>query len=463
MQYDIIVIGSGPGGYVAALHAAHAGKKVAIVESTHLGGICLNWGCIPTKALLQTAHVCEAINQAAEFGVTVGQKGVDLPRVIARSREVAANMSKGVRFLLDKAKVDIINGRGEIAAPGEVLVHPTDDGGTETYTASDIIIATGAHSRNIPTLPQDGKRIIGYKEALSLQEQPKSMAIVGSGAIGCEMAEFYNSIGTQVTIVEALPSLMPVVDEDVSKVVSRAFRKKKIKILTNSLVKRVEVSDQGCSLEVEGKKGIETLEAEVVLSAVGIAPNTEGLGLEKLGVKTDRGYILADHTGATNVPHIYAIGDVTTRPALAHVASTEAQMCVDHILGRPVDAHRLENVPSCTYTTPEVASVGKTEKFLAEYGHAYFKGTFQLMASGKATAMGQRDGFVKLLFRQEDRALVGAHIVGANATEMISELCLAVDKGLKPEEIYGVMHPHPTLSECVMEAAAAADGVCHHQ
>ncbi|PID90739.1 MAG: dihydrolipoyl dehydrogenase [Bacteroidetes bacterium] len=461
MVYDVVIIGSGPGGYVAALHAAHNGLRVAVVEREHLGGVCLNWGCIPTKALLQSAHACDAIRNAADFGIRLGPIEVDMERVVGRSREVAGNMSKGVKFLLDRAKVEIIEGAGSLLSATEVKVLSAD-GVEQVLKAKDIIIATGARARAVPSLPVDGERIIAYREALSLGYRPDSMAIVGSGAIGCEMAEFYAALGTKVTLIEAQAQLMPLVDDDVASVVGRVFRRKKVKTMTSAMVQRVDVSDEGCVLHVETKKGVEEIEAQVVLSAVGIQPNTENLGLEALGVEMDRGRIVTSLGGATNVPHVYAIGDVCTTPALAHVASVEGAMAVDAILGRELDASRMANIPSCTYTTPEVASVGLTERQLKEQGVEYFVGKFPFTASGKATAMGHRDGFVKLLFRSDSRQLAGAHIIGANATELIGELCLALHYGSTPEGIYETMHAHPTLSECVMEAAAQADGVAHH-
>ncbi|PIE83819.1 MAG: dihydrolipoyl dehydrogenase [Bacteroidia bacterium] len=461
MIYDIVIIGSGPGGYVAALHAAHNGLRVAVVEREHLGGVCLNWGCIPTKALLQSAHACDAIRGAADFGIRLGPIEVDMERVVARSREVAGNMSKGVKFLLDRAKVEVVEGVASLLSPTEVRVLAAD-GSERILKARDTIVATGARARELPSLPLDGERIIAYREALSLGYRPDSMAIVGSGAIGCEMAEFYAALGTSITLIEAQDQLMPLVDGDVASVVGRVFRRKKVKTMTSAAVLGVEVSPEGCRLRIETKKGVEELEVQVVLSAVGIQPNTEDLGLEALGVEMDRGRIVTSLGGATNVEHLYAIGDVCTTPALAHVASVEGAMAVDAILGRELDARRMANIPSCTYTTPEVASVGLTERQLQERGVEYFVGKFPFTASGKATAMGQRDGFVKLLFRSDSRALVGAHIIGANATELIGELCLALRHGSTPRAIYGTMHAHPTLGECVMEAAAQADGVAHH-
>lgn len=461
MKYDVLVLGSGPGGYVAAVRAAQLGMKTAIVERENLGGVCLNWGCIPTKALLQSAHVCQAVTSAQLYGVDVFNVEANMPRIVARSREVAATMSKGVQFLLNKAKVDIIEGTGKLISPNNVEVTPAE-GAPTRIQADKIIIATGARSRQLPTLPIDGEKIIGYREALVQQTVPASLAIIGSGAIGCEFAEFYHSLGCQVTLIEALPNLLPLEDDDVSKAIGRAFRKAKIKTMTKAKVLQVETDRDVCLLHVETAKGIERIEAQKVLSAVGITPNTEGIGLEELGISTERGRIPVNEHYETAVAGVFAIGDVIATPALAHVASAEAVHCVEYIAGlnpHPVDYNV---IPACTYTTPEVASVGLREREAKERGVEYIVGSFPFTASGKATAMGQRDGFVKLLFAADTHATLGAHIVGASATEMIAELALAIRKGITAEELHATIHPHPTLSEAVMEAAAAALGVCVH-
>lgn len=461
MAYDLIVIGSGPGGYVAAVRAAQLGMRVAIVERENIGGVCLNWGCIPTKALLQSAHVCQTVRDAHLFGVDVPPATVDLERVVARSREVAATMSKGVQYLLDKAKVEIIEGHGSLLSAKEVKVQPAE-GDAKTLTAKHIIIATGARSRQLPSLPIDGQKIIGYREALVQTVLPKSMAIIGSGAIGCELAEFYHSLGTQVTLIEALPALLPLEDDDVSRAVGRAFRKAKIKTMTSAKVLQVDTDRANCLVHVETSKGVERLEVEKVLSAVGVMPNVEDLGLEALGVTMERGRIAVDEHFATNIPGVYAIGDVIPTPALAHVASAEAIHCVEHIAGLKPHAVNYDVVPACTYTTPEVASVGLRERTAKEQGVEYVVGNFPFTASGKATAMGTRDGFVKLIFEGGSHKILGAHIVGASATEMIAELALAIEKGITAEEIHATIHPHPTLSEAVMEAASQALGRCVH-
>lgn len=460
-KFGTVVIGSGPGGYVAAIRAAQLGQKVAIVERESLGGVCLNWGCIPTKALLQSTHVLEAAREANLYGIDVKVVGPDLARVVARSREVAATMSRGVQFLLNKANVAVIPGTGMLEGAGVVRV-TAEDQPPRQLKAEHIIIATGARPRALPNLPIDGEKVISYRQALALTRLPESMAIIGSGAIGAELAQFYHTLGTQVTLIEALPNLLPLEDDDVSRAIGRAFRKVKMKTLTNAKVLGVDTRGALCQLEVETAKGVEPLEAEVVLSAVGVAANIENLGLEQLGVATERGKILVDEHYRTNVPSIYAIGDVIPTPALAHVASAEATHCAEVIAGGNPPLVNYAVVPACTYTTPEVASVGARERDLQKENQPYLVGNFPFTASGKATALGAREGFVKLLLSAADHRILGAHIVGTSATEMIAELALAMQTGVTAEQLHHTIHPHPTLSEAVMEATAAALGCCAH-
>lgn len=461
MKYDLVVLGAGPGGYVAAIRGAQLGMRVAIVERESLGGICLNWGCIPTKALLQSAHAFTAAQRAGEFGVIVGEPMVNVERVVERSRAVAATMSKGVQFLLNKNRVEVLYGRGRLKGAGAVEV--TDgEGRVQTVGAKHVIVATGARVREFPWLPIDGKRVIGYREALVLCELPERLAVVGSGAIGSELAEYFHSLGVEVTIIEALDRLQPLEDDDVSKAIGREFRKAKIKTMVGAAVQGVEVGDTGCTLRVKTKKGDEVVVADMVLAAVGITPNVEDIGLEDLGVEMERGRIKVDAYFRTNVPGLYAVGDVVPTVALAHVASAEAVCCVEAIAGlapAPVD---YAVIPSCTYTSPEVASVGLRERQAAEQGIEVIAGSYPFTASGKATAMGAREGFVKLIFRKDDHRLLGAHIVGAMATELINEMALALKQGVTAEQLHGTIHPHPTLGEGVMEAAAAALGCCVH-
>lgn len=461
MKYDVVVIGSGPGGYVAAIRAAQLGMRVAVVERENLGGVCLNWGCIPTKALLQSAHAFTAAQRAGEFGVIVGDPMVNTERVVERSREVAATMSRGVQFLLNKNKVEVIMGCGRLKGTGAVEV-TDEEGKVQTVEAKHIIIATGARVREFPWLPIDGKKVIGYREALVLREFPKRLAVVGSGAIGSELAEYFHCFGVEVTIIEALDRLQPLEDDEVSKAIGREFRKAKIKTMVNAAVQGVDVSGEGCVLRVKTKKGEENVEADMVLAAVGITPNVENLGLEEQGVEMERGRIKVDEYFRTNVGGVYAIGDVIPTMALAHVASAEAVCCVEAIAElkpAPVD---YTAVPTCTYTSPEVASVGLRERQAAEQGIEVITGSYPFTASGKATAMGAREGFVKLIFRKDDHRLLGAHIVGAMATELINELALALKQGMTAEQLHSTIHPHPTLGEGVMEAAAAALGSCVH-
>ncbi len=462
---DAIVVGSGPGGYVAALRLSQLGRRVLLVERENLGGVCLNWGCIPTKALLQSAHVCDAVREAAHFGVEAEHVTLHFDRVVARSREVAAQMSKGVQFLLNRANVEVLAGQGRLVkgeggrADVEVLL---EDGSRELCRAESIILATGARAREFPFLPIDGERVLGYREALTLAHLPASLVVVGSGAIGSELAQFYRSMGAEVTVVEALPALLPLEDEEVSKAVARAFRKAKIKALVEAQVERVELGAEGCRVHVKTKKGVEILEAERVLSAVGITPNVEGLGLEALGVEMERGRIRVDAHYRTNVPGLYAIGDVIPTVALAHVASAEAVHAAEFIAGKDPHPVDYNSIPACTFITPEVASVGRREQALRAEGVPYIVGTFPFTASGRATAQGARDGFVKLLFHAEDHRLLGAHIVGTAASEMIGELAVALRMGARAEDIHETMHAHPTLCEGVMEAAAVALGCAVH-
>lgn len=461
-MYDIIVLGSGPGGYVAAIRASQLGLKTAVVEKEALGGICLNWGCIPTKALLKSANVKEYMDHASDYGLSVDNVKVDFDAVVKRSRGVAEGMSKGVQFLMRKNKIDVISGFGKLLAPGKLEV--TDaEGKKSTLSAKNIIIATGARSRNIPAIPQDGKKIIGYREAMTLPTQPKSMVVVGSGAIGCEFAYFYNSLGTKVTIIEFLPNILPLEDEEVSKQLEKSFKKSGIEILTGTSVEQATATKNGCEVKVKNAKGeTQVIECDIVLSAIGVQTNIENIGLETLGVKVDKGRIITNEFYQTNIPGVYAIGDVTTGPALAHVASHEGIVCVEKIAGKnptPVD---YGNVPSCTYCYPEVASVGMTEKAAKEAGYEIKVGKFPFSASGKASAAGAKDGFVKVIFDAKYGEWLGCHMIGAGVTEMIAEAVVARKLETTGHEIISAMHPHPTMSEAIMEAAAAAYGEVIH-
>ena len=460
-KYDIIVLGSGPGGYVTAIRASQLGFKTAVIEKENLGGVCLNWGCIPTKALLKSAQVFDYLNHAADYGLTVEKADKDFSAVIQRSRNVADGMSKGVQFLMKKNKIDVIEGFGKLKTGKKVAVTDKNNKTTD-YEAKHIIVATGARSRELPNLPQDGKKVIGYREAMSLKEQPKSMIVVGSGAIGVEFAHFYKTMGTDVTIVEYLPNVVPVEDEDISKQFERSFKKAGIKVMTNASVESVDTSGKTIKAKVKTKKGEETLEADIVLSAVGIKTNIEKIGLEELGIKTDKDKIVVNEWYQTNVDGIYAIGDVVAGPALAHVASAEGITCVEKIAGMHVEPIDYGNIPGCTYATPEIASVGMTEKQAKEAGYELKVGKFPFSASGKAKAAGTPDGFVKVIFDAKYGEFLGAHMIGANVTEMIAEIVVARKLETTGHEIIKSVHPHPTMSEAIMEAAAAAyDEVIH--
>ena len=456
MKYDIIVIGSGPGGYVAAIRASQLGKKVAIVEKAELGGVCLNWGCIPTKALLKSAQVFTYCKNAAHYGVAIeGEVKPDFEKIVARSRTVADTMSKGVAFLMKKNNIDILTGFGRLAGEGRVDVEGT------LYEADAIILATGARPRQMPFMPIDGQHIISSKEALTLPHLPQSMIVVGSGAIGSEFACLYASLGVKVTVVEYMPQMMPLEDEEVSKAMERSFRKMRATVLTSTIVKAVRVVDGLCEVDIEGKKGAETLSAEVVLSAVGIKSNIENIGLEELGIAVERDKIVVDKHYQTSAQGVYAIGDIIATPALAHVASAEAIHCVEHICGLQPDAVDYSTIPSCVFTSPEVASVGMTEQQARDKGIEYKVGRFPFTASGKATAAGDRDGFVKLIFDEQER-LIGAHMVGATVTEMLGEPTLAKRLGATAHLIAKTIHSHPTMHEGLMEASEAAMGAAIH-
>ena len=461
-KYDLIVIGSGPGGYVAAIRASQLGMKVGVVERSELGGICLNWGCIPTKALLKSAQVYEYVQHAQDYGIKIdGKFSADFDDMVKRSRDVAAGMSKGIQFLFKKNKIDHIEGFGKLKAGKKVEVTGAD-GKKVDYSADNIILATGGRSRELPNLPIDGKKIIGYRQAMVLDKQPKSMVIVGSGAIGVEFAYFYNSIGTEVTIVEYMDRIVPVEDAEVSKQLERSFKKAGMKIMTSAEVTSVDTKGKTCKVTVKTKKGDEVLDADVVLSAVGVSTNLEGIGLEDLKVKTEKGKVIVDDFYKTNVDGIYAIGDIVHGPALAHVASAEGIICVEKIAGQNPEALDYGNIPGCTYCQPEVASVGYTEAAAKEAGYEIKVGKFPFSASGKAKAGGASDGFVKLIFDAKYGEVLGAHMIGANVTEMIAEMVSVRKLETTGHEIIKTVHPHPTMSEAIMEAAAAAyDEVIH--
>jgi len=460
-NFDVIVLGSGPGGYVTAIRASQLGLKTAIVEKESLGGVCLNWGCIPTKALLKSAQVFEYLQHASDYGLKAEGVDKDFDAVVNRSRNVADGMSKGVQFLMKKNKIEVIKGYGKIKAGKKVSVK--DESGKETeYTGKHIIIATGARSRELPSLPQDGKKIIGYREAMSLKEQPKKMVVVGSGAIGVEFAYFYHAMGTEVIVVEYLPNIVPVEDEDVSKQLERSFKKSGIKIMTSSEVTHVDTSGDGVKVNVKTAKGAEIIPADIVLSAVGIKSNIENIGLEEVGIKTDKDKILVDEYYKTNVDGYYAIGDVTPGQALAHVASAEGILCVEKITGMHVEALDYGNIPGCTYCMPEVASVGLTEKQAKEKGLDIKVGKFPFSASGKAKASGASDGFVKVIFDAKYGEWLGCHMIGVGVTDMIAEAVVARKLETTGHEVLKAVHPHPTMSEAVMEAVADAyDEVIH--
>jgi dihydrolipoamide dehydrogenase len=467
MAYDVIVIGSGPGGYVAAIRASQLGFKTAIVEKESLGGICLNWGCIPTKALLKTASVYESFTHAESYGITAKDFTPDFPAVVKRSRGVADKMSKGVQFLMKKNKIDVIMGMGKLNAKKEVEVTGAD-GKVTNYQARHTILATGARSRQLPNLPIDGKKVIGYREAMVLPTQPKTMIVVGSGAIGVEFAYFYNSIGTKVTIVEFMPRIVPVEDEDVSKELEKSLKKKGIEIMTNASVESVDIKGATVKANVKKADGNVTLEADIVLSAVGIAANIENIGLETLGIKTDKGKVLVDKYFKTNVDGIYAIGDITPGQALAHVASKGAIICVEAIANAEGKYHHKPepldygNVPGCTYCSPEIASVGLTEKQAKDAGYEVKVGKFPFSASGKASAAGATEGFVKVIFDAKYGEWLGTHMIGYNVTEMIAETVVARKLETTWQEVLDSIHPHPTMSESVKDAVEVALGEAIH-
>jgi dihydrolipoamide dehydrogenase len=460
MKFDIIVIGSGPGGYVAAIRASQLGKKVAIVEKAELGGICLNWGCIPTKALLKSAQVFEYLKHSSDYGITVDAPKADFDAIVKRSRGVANGMSKGIEFLMKKNKITVVKGYAKLAGSKKVEVDV--EGKKEMHEADHIILATGARSRELPGVKQDGKKIIGYREAMVLPELPKSMVVIGSGAIGMEFAYFYNALGTKVTVVEFMPRILPVEDEEVSKLMDKIYKKNGVEILTESAVENVDTSGKNCKVNIKTKTGNTTIECDIVLSAAGVVTNLENLGLEAAGVKIEKGKVLVDDFYKTNVEGIYAIGDIVHGPALAHVASAEGIICVEAIAGEHPHPLNYNNIPGCTYCHPEIASVGYTEAQAKEKGYEIKVGKFPFSASGKASASGHKDGFVKVIFDAKYGEWLGCHMVGEGVTDMIAEAVVARNLETTGHEIIKSVHPHPTMSEAIMEAVAQAYNECIH-
>jgi len=461
LQFDLVVVGSGPGGYVAAIRASQLGLKVGVIERESLGGICLNWGCIPTKALLKSAQVFEYFHHAADYGLSAEGVGFDFTKVVQRSRGVADGMSKGINFLFKKNKIETVMGVGKLVAPGQVEVIKAD-GTKETVQAKSIILATGTRARQLPNLPIDDVKIIGYRKAMTLEQMPKRLVVVGSGAIGVEFAYFYRTMGAEVTIVEFLPRIVPIEDEEISRQMEKSYKKIGINILTNAEVTKVDTSGPGCLVTVKTAKGEEQISCDIVLSAVGIQTNLENIGLEELGIKVERGRVVVDDFYQTNVPGVYAIGDIVPGPALAHVASAEGIICVEKIAGHHPEPLNYQNIPGCTYASPEIASVGFTEAEAKAKGYDVLVGKFPFSASGKASAAGAKDGFVKVIFDKKYGEWLGAHMIGANVTELIAEVVVARKLETTGHEIIKSVHPHPTMSEAIMEAAAAAYGEVIH-
>ena len=460
MDFDVIIIGSGPGGYVTAIRSAQLGFKTAIVEKENLGGVCLNWGCIPTKALLKSAQVFEYINHAQDYGINVENPTIDFNSIIKRSRKVANGMSGGIQYLMKKNKIQVINGFGKVKKDNKVEV--LENGESKEFSAKNIIIATGGRSRQIPNLKQDGKKIIGYREALVLPEKPNKMVIIGSGAIGVEFAYFYKSMGTEITIVEFMPNVVPNEDKDISNQLNKSLKKLGINILTNSSVEKVDFNKKECIVQVKSENGIEKISCDIVLSAIGIESNIENIGLEDVGIVTENNKIIVDDYYKTNIPGYFAIGDVLKTQALAHVASAEGIICVEKIAGHEVEKIDYNNIPGCTYCSPEIASVGMTEEQAKKAGYELKIGKFPFTASGKAAAAGHKDGFVKVIFDSKYGEWLGCHMIGHNVTEMISEAVVARKLETTGKEILKAIHPHPTMSEAIMEAVADAyDEVIH--
>jgi len=460
-SYDLLVIGAGPGGYVAAIRGAQLGLKTAIIEKAELGGICLNWGCIPTKALLKSAQVFEYISHAKDYGIEVSGAKADFGSVIKRSRDVANGMSKGISFLMKKNKIEVIEGTAKLTKDKKVEVIGKD-GQKVIHEAKHTILATGSRARELSNIPLDGKKVIGYREAMTLPLQPKSMVIMGSGAIGVEFAYFYATMGTKVTIVEFMPRIVPIEDEEISKALEKSLKKIGIEILTNASVESVDKSGPGCKVKIKAQDGEKILECDIVLSAVGIATNLENLGLEEAGIKTEKGKVLVDDFYQTNIPGIYAIGDIVKGQSLAHVASAEGIICVEQIAGHHPEPLNYNNIPGCTYCTPEIASVGMTEKQAKDAGYELKIGRFPFSASGKASAAGVKDGFVKVIYDAKYGELLGCHMIGTNVTEMIAEIVVARKLETTGHEIIKSVHPHPTMSEAIMEATADAYGEVIH-
>jgi len=461
MKFDIAVIGSGPGGYVAAIRASQLGKKVAVIEKAELGGVCLNWGCIPTKALLKSAQVFDYVNHASDYGITISGHEADFGAIIKRSRGVAGGMSKGVEFLMKKNKITVIKGAGKLSGKGKVQV-TANDGKQELVEADHIILATGARPRELPNIKIDGKKIVGYHEAMVLPTRPESMVIIGSGAIGVEFAYFYSTLGTKVTIVEFMPRILPVEDEEVSAELAKIYKKRGVEIMTSSSVEAVDTAGSKCKVQIKTQKGLEVIECDIVLSAAGIQSNLEGIGLEEAGIKTDKGKVVVDEFYRTTVPGVYAIGDIVPGPALAHVASAEAIICVEAICDHHPEPLNYNNIPGCTYCIPEVASVGLTEAKAKEMGYEIRVGKFPFSASGKASASGAKEGFVKVIFDKKYGEWLGAHFIGTGVTDMIAEAVVARKLETTGHEIIKAVHPHPTMSEAVMEAVAKAYDECIH-